>query len=225
MITSWSKTSRNRVRRNFLGKKVKESKKKKKKACKGRRKHMLESNGDDVEVVTVSSCFCVMLCSLAFAVRVTVVSSCESAFVCRPCEPQRFISQTEESTHAVKSTRQPLAVTTALPPCLAEEYRCAVFFFGRTGLSPIPWWVDKTGVGLCAVEKDGFYNKTEQPKLMYEERRFYQVGMVVSPPRCALKGQLARRPEVLVSSVILFGGIEECNGVSLYKELKRDWMF
>ena len=57
------------------------------------------------------------------------------------------------------------------------------FFFGRTGLSPIPWWVEKTGVGLCAVEKDGFSNKTEQLKLMYEERRFYQVGMVVSPRR------------------------------------------
>ena len=82
----------------------------------------------------------------------------------------------------MKSTRQLLAVTTALPLCLAEEYRCA-FFFGRTGLTPIPWWVEKTGVGLCAVEKIFFSNKTEQPKLMYEERRFYQVGMVVCPGR------------------------------------------
>ena len=57
-------------------------------------------------------------------------------------------------------------------------------FVGRSGLSLTPWWVEKTGVGLCAVEKDGFSNKTEQPKLSYEmERRFYEVGMVVSPRR------------------------------------------
>ena len=103
------------------------------------------------------------------------------------------------STIAVETARQTLVVTTALPPCLAEEYRCGVFFCGLTGLSPIPWWVEKTGVGLCAVEKDGFSNKTEQPKLMNEmEWRFYQVGMVVSPRRQnfagALKGQLVDDP-------------------------------
>ena len=87
-----------------MGKKVKESKKKSNNACQGRRKHMLESNGDDVEVVIVSSCYCVMLCSLAFSIRVTVVSSCESELVCRSCEPQQFISQTEEHYGSGNST-------------------------------------------------------------------------------------------------------------------------
>ena len=74
-------------------------------------------------------------------------------------------------------------------------------------------WVEKTGVGLCVVEKESFYNKTEQRKLIYEmERRFYQVGMVVSPRRqvpLCFERTVGRRPEVLVSSAILFGGIEE----------------
>ena len=143
---------------------MKESKKKKNKACQGRRKHMLESNGDEVEVVIVSSCFCVMLCSLAFAVCVTVVSSCESAFVCRLCEPQRFISQTEE--HYCSEIDTPTSCGDHSTPTLPRGgVSMCSFFFGRTGLSPIPWWVEKTGVGLCAVEKDSFSNKTEQPKL------------------------------------------------------------
>ena len=55
--------------------------------------------------------------------------------------------------------------------------------------------------------------RSEQPKLMYEmERRFYQLGMVVCPRRqvsLCLERTVGRRPEVLVSSAILFGGIEE----------------
>ena len=154
-----------------------------------------------------------MLCSPAFAIRVTVVSFCESEFVCRQCESSGSFVKLR-STVAVETTLQPLALTTALPPCPAKESRCGSFlFFGRSGLSPIPWWVEKTGVGLCAVGKDGFSNKTEQPKLMYEmERRFYQVGMVVCPRRqvsLCLERTANRRPEVLVSSAILFGGIEE----------------
>ena len=112
----------------------------------------------------------------------------------------------------MKSTRQPLAVTTAPPPCFAEEYRCGGFFW-LCSLSVTPWWVEKTGVGLCAVGKDGFSNKTEQSKLMYEmESRFYQLGMVVCPRRqvpLCLERTVGRRPEVLVSSAMLFRGIEE----------------
>ena len=81
-----------------------------------------------------------------------------------------------------------------------------VFFFGRAGLSQIPWWFEKTGVRLCAVEEESFYNETEQPKLMYEmERRFYQVGMVENPRwqvSLCVERTVGRRPEVLVSSAI-----------------------
>ena len=56
------------------------------------------------KVVSVSSCHCVMLCFLAFPIPVAVVSSCESEFVCHTCEPQRFISQTEEHSCSENST-------------------------------------------------------------------------------------------------------------------------
>ena len=66
------------------------------------------------------------------------------------------------------------------------------------------WWVEKTGVGLCAIEKDGFCNKTEQPQLMYEmERRFGPVGVVVYARRkvsACLERTGGRRPKVLISS-------------------------
>ena len=89
---------------------------------------MLESNGSDVEVVSVSLCYCVMLGSLAFLIPVIVVSSCESEFVSHSREPQRFISH---SILAGKTAREVLAVTTTFPSCLAKESRC-LRFFGRT---------------------------------------------------------------------------------------------
>ena len=51
-------------------------------------KDLLESNGSDVEVVSVSLCYCVMLGSPAFLIPVIVVSSCESEFVSHSREPQ-----------------------------------------------------------------------------------------------------------------------------------------
>ena len=160
------------------------------------------------KVVSVSSCYCVMLCYLALAISVTVVSSCESEFVCRPCKPQRFISQTEE--HSCSGNITPTSCGDNSTPTLPREgVTMWEFFVGRTGLLPILWCVEKTGVGLCTVEKESFSNKTEQPKLRYEmERRFYQLGMVVCPRRqvsLCLERTVGRRPEVLVSLAILFG--------------------
>ena len=114
------------MRRNFLGKRVKESSKKNRRA-RGDGSTCWKAMEMMWKVVSVSSCFCEMLCSLALPNPVTVVNSCESEFVCHLCEPQRFISQTEESTFAVETARQPLAVTTALPPCLAKDSRCGSF--------------------------------------------------------------------------------------------------
>ena len=75
----------------------------------------------------------------------------------------------------MKTARQPLAVTTALSPYLAKDSRYRRIFC-LSSISVILLWVEKTGVGLCAAEKEGW--------LSTRDGRF----------PCVLKGQLVDDP-------------------------------
>ena len=120
MITSWSKKyGKKQSDAKLLGEEGEGKQKKRISRARSEGRTCWKAMEMMWKVVSVSSCYCVMLCSLAFPILVTVVSFCESEFVCHPCEPQRFISQNEQ--HYCSENSTPTSCDDNSTPTLPRE--------------------------------------------------------------------------------------------------------